>query len=264
MSTSSELFAGVSFAIDPIGVVRSPFLERVDAPRQPSLAPDVEGTIELFAGRGFEDAIQDLETWDHLWVIFWFDRNDSGYRPKVQPPRSGVKRGVLATRAPYRPNPIGLSAVRLVRIEGLTLHIRGLDLLDGTPVLDIKPYVAYTDAIPDASSGWLEAPDDPRKAFEVAYSDEAIEQLAYLRTAHAIDLKPRMDAALALGPAPHAYRRIRRRGVEFELAVKEWRALFVVNGACMQVSRIESGYKRKQTAAEPLPDAHREFRARFP
>ena len=105
---------------------------------------------------------------------------------------------------------------------------------------------------------------DPRKAFEVAYSERAVNQLDYLRELHATDLKPRMDAALALGPAPHAYRRIRRRGAEYELAVKEWRAVFVVSGTCMQVSRIESGYRRKQTEAAPMPDAHREFRLRYP
>lgn len=249
-----------SLTMTPIGVVRSPFLERVDAPRQPSAAPHVEGRVELYPGRGFEDAIQDLDTWDHLWLVFWFDRNDDGYRPKVLPPRSAIKRGVLATRSPYRPNPIGLSAVRLVRIEGLTLHIRGLDLLDGTPVLDIKPYVAYTDAIPDASSGWLESPDDPREVYQVDYEPKAVEQLDYLRMAHAIDLKPRIDASLALGPAPHAYRRIRRRGELSELAVKEWRAIFRVDGHRMQVLHIESGYKRKDT---PTPEAHRAFRALY-
>jgi len=264
MASNSGPFEGISFALDPIGIVHSPFLERVDAPRQSSLAPDVEGTVELFAGRGLEDALHDIETWDHLWLIFWFDRNEGGYRPKVQPPRSAVKRGVLATRAPYRPNPIGLSAVRLVRVEGLTLHLRGLDLLDGTPVLDIKPYVAYTDAIPSASRGWLDAPDDPGKVFEVSYSEQAVQQLDYLRQAHDLDLKPRIDAALALGPAPHAYRRIRRRGVEFELCVKEWRAVFAVSGACMQVSRIESGYRRKETRSQPAPAAHLAFRARYP
>jgi tRNA (adenine37-N6)-methyltransferase len=254
---------GGLITLDPIGVVRSPFHERVDAPRQPSAAPDVEGTVELFPGRGLEDAVQDLDSWDHLWLVVWFDRNEDGYRPKVQPPRSAVKRGVLATRAPYRPNPIGLSAVRLLRVEGLTLHIRGLDLLDGTPVLDIKPYVAYTDAIPDASRGWLDAPDDPKPAYDVQYALEAVQQLDYLCAVHGIDLKPRIDAALALGPAPHAYRRIRPRGAHLELAVKEWRAIFCVIERRMQVMRIESGYKRKETAQEPAPEAHRAFRALY-
>ncbi len=263
MTASSEGERGGLITLDPIGVVRSPFMDRVDAPRQPSAAPDVEGRIELYPGRHFEDALQDLERWDHIWVIFWFDRNEDGYRPKVLPPRSAVKRGVLATRAPYRPNPIGLSAVRLMRIEGLTLHIRGLDLLDGTPVLDIKPYVAYTDAIPDASRGWLDERDDPHPGYDVQYDAKAAEQLEYLRNAHGLDLKPRIDAALALGPAPHAYRRIRPRGTDFELSVKEWRAIFRVSGRRMQVLQIESGYKRKESAAEPEPEAHRAFRGLY-
>ena len=83
-------------------------------------------------------------------MLFWFDRNE-GWRPKVLPPRSrSGRKGVFATRSPHRPNPLGLSAVRLERVDGLTLHVSDVDMLDGTPVLDIKPYVAYTDAIADA------------------------------------------------------------------------------------------------------------------
>ncbi len=264
MTSPSARAPGGPITLQPIGVVCSPFMERVDAPRQTRVAPDVSGTVALYPGRGLEDALQDIERWDHLWLIVWLDRNEGVFRPKVQPPRSTVKRGVLATRAPYRPNPIGLSAVRLVGVQGLTLHIRGLDLLDGTPVLDIKPYVAYTDAIPHASTGWLDAPHDPGPAYEVTYSDLAVEQLDYLCTEHALDLRSRIDAALLLGPAPHAYRRIRRCGEGYELAVKEWRALFRESGRIMQVQRIDSGYNRKVTPSEPLPAVHRAFRARYP
>src|SRR5689334_165716 len=110
----------------PIGLVRSPFVERVEAPRQPRAAEGVEGTIELFSGQGYEDALSDLEGWQFIWVVAWFDRNPT-YRPKVMPPRSTRKRGVFATRSPHRPNPISLSVVELVRVDGLTLHVRDLD-----------------------------------------------------------------------------------------------------------------------------------------
>src|SRR5262244_267842 len=121
-----------SLTLVPIGVARTPFTERVAAPRQPYAAPSVPGTIELLPDRHFEDALSDLEGWDYLWVIFWFHLN-RGWRPKVLPPRSEKKRrGVFATRSPHRPNPIGLSVVKLERIEGLRLHVRNVDMVDGT------------------------------------------------------------------------------------------------------------------------------------
>jgi tRNA-Thr(GGU) m(6)t(6)A37 methyltransferase TsaA len=260
------------FEIEPIGIVRSPFVERVDAPRQAPVAGDVEGRVELFAGRMLEDALQDLALWDHLWLITWFHHN-AGFRPKVQPPRSAVKRGVLATRAPYRPNPIGLTAVRLERVDGLVLHVRGLDLLEGTPVLDIKPYVPYSDAIPDANHGWLDVeasaltrPADPLPAYAVAFSDHAQMQLSYLCAEHDIDLVERIKSALALGPSPHAYRRIRREGEAYVLSVRDFRVVFAdVGKRTLQVVALRSGYKPRELHAADgaAPAAHRAFVARF-
>ncbi len=144
-----------------IGVVRSPFTERHGTPRQPGLrgpkeAGVVDATVELHADRVHVDAVRDLERFDHVWLITWLHLNGPRRRPSVKPPRGGPARGVLATRAPHRPNPIGLSAVRLLRVDGLVLHVRGVDLIDGTPVLDVKPYVPDFDAIADASRGWLD------------------------------------------------------------------------------------------------------------
>ncbi len=250
--------------LEPIGVVRCPSIERADAPRQPSVAQDIEGTVELFGGRHLEDAVCDLEAWDYIWLIVWFDRNEGSFRPKVRPPRSGVKRGVLATRAPYRPNPIGISAVRLLSVQGLTLHVRGLDLLDGTPVLDVKPYVAYTDAIVDAKGGWLSAPDDPRASYTVTFSSHAEAQLAFLR-AHGLELEARLSQALALGPSPHAYRRIKREGEGFVIAIKDFRARFTVEGQRVLVSSLFSGYKPRALieASGDVPELHRAFVATY-
>src|SRR5690349_16298038 len=122
--------------LHPIGVIRSPFRDRHSAPRQPPLAQDVEARIELLPRAELEHGLADIEAWSHLWVIYWFHLN-THFRPKVEAPRSEKRRGVFATRAPYRPNPIGLSAVSLLRVEGSVLHVRGLDMIDGTPVLDI-------------------------------------------------------------------------------------------------------------------------------
>ncbi|ATX82277.1 tRNA-Thr(GGU) m(6)t(6)A37 methyltransferase TsaA [Mariprofundus ferrinatatus] len=150
-SESSEL----EITMQPIGVVHSSYRERFAVPRQPSLDDPQSATIELNDGMNLDQAVKDLDGFSHIWVIYWMHLNQ-GWNPTVTPPRGPkVRRGLFATRGPHRPNSIGLSAVRLTRVEGRTLHIQGHDMLDGTPVLDIKPYLPYADAFPDASSGWV-------------------------------------------------------------------------------------------------------------
>jgi tRNA-Thr(GGU) m(6)t(6)A37 methyltransferase TsaA len=254
-----------SYSFDPIGVVRSPFAERVDAPRQATVAPGAVGRIELYPGRGYEDALEDLAAWDYVWVIFVFHKNveeGRGWHPKVQPPRSDTKRGLFSTRSPHRPNPIGLSAVKIERVEGLVVHVRELDVLDGSPVLDLKPYVAYADARPDARAGWLDT-RDPVAAWEVVFTDPALEELAWL-VANGVDLRARVEAALALGPQPHAYRRIRPHGAGMRLALKEWRIDFGVDGRRIVVTSVRSGYRMKELETNAAPELHRSFTARFP
>jgi tRNA-Thr(GGU) m(6)t(6)A37 methyltransferase TsaA len=258
-----------SLTLTPIGVVRSPFADRASAPRQPAAAAGAPGEIVLYPGRNLEHAVEDLGEWSMIWVLFWFHLNP-GWRPKVLPPRSdGRRRGVLATRSPHRPNPIGLSALRLEEVRGLTLVVRDLDLVDGTPVLDVKPYVPYTDAHPDARSGWLEtlaAPADPGPAYELEWSERARAELAWLREEHAVDLETPITQTLSIGPQPHPYRRIRRvSSGGLVLAVKEWRVAFRVEGRRVLVDAVTTGYRPSQLAssAEPPIAMHRAFVARF-
>jgi len=154
--------ASLHINMQAIGVVHSNYRERFATPRQPVLGKPQTAQIRLNAGMNFDQALQDLDGFSHIWVIYWMHLN-RGWNPTVIPPRGPkIRRGTLATRAPHRPNSIGLSAVCLKSIEGRTLHIEGHDMLDGTPVLDIKPYLPYADAIADATSGWLaeiELPD---------------------------------------------------------------------------------------------------------
>lgn len=151
------------FIYRPIGILRSPYTRRIDAPHQSTVVEGTEtgelalATLELHDWLD-EETIQDLKGFDRIWLIFVFHLSE-GWKNSVKPPRGGPKRSVLATRSPHRPNSIGLSAVELVRIEGRTLHLRGVDLLDGTPVLDIKPYVSYADSFPDAKAGWVDGLD---------------------------------------------------------------------------------------------------------
>jgi len=262
-----------TLTLTPIGFVRSPHRDKRDAPRQPAQARGVAGQIELIAQAELEHALSDLDAWSHIWVLFWFHLNRS-FRAKVLPPRSLKKRGVFATRSPYRPNPIGMSVLRLERVEGRVLHVRDLDILDGTPVLDIKPYVAYTDAVPEAGAGWLaEQPDavaDAGPQYEVEFVDRACEQLAWLEPRSPCDVRALARSVLSAGPSPHAYRRIRAFEGYSVLAVKDFRAYFRVEGKSVRVFEIASGY-RARVLADPHASAteltplsvHREFVALF-
>lgn len=260
---------GEPITLTPIGVVRSPFTRKVEAPRQPRAAAHVEGRIEL--APTFEHAVEDLDGFDHVWVLAWMDRA-RGFRSKVLPPRSDKKRGVFATRSPHRPNPIALSAMELVRVEGTVLHVRGVDLLDGTPVLDVKPYLPWTDAIPRARTGWLESeqaasdeerPADPQPDYEVALAPRAAEQLAWLKE-RGVALEETLRTILSASPRPHPYRRIRpdRERGGFVLALHEWRVAFTVEGRHVRVHEVRSGYRPRELREHPL---HRAFgEARFP
>jgi tRNA-Thr(GGU) m(6)t(6)A37 methyltransferase TsaA len=263
MATPFEPEDGPELVVRPIGFARTPFRERVSTPRQPYAAEGARGTIELRPNCNFEHALEDLETWDHIWVIFWFHLNE-GWRPKVLPPRSTRRRGVFATRSPHRPNPLGLSVLSLEAVDGLSLQVRNIDVVDGTPVLDIKPYVPFADAIPSAKSGWLETPD-PEPSFEVLFDPLAQEQSNWLRFTHNVDLTPPITHALSLGPAPHPYRRIRREGDSFRLAVKDWRVFFQVDGRRITVASIASGYRAREleNSSDPAIAIHRSYRARY-
>jgi tRNA-Thr(GGU) m(6)t(6)A37 methyltransferase TsaA len=262
-----------TLSLTPIGVAHTPFHDKRSAPRQPAAARGVAGTIELFAQSHYEHALCDLEKWSHIWVIFWFHRNAS-WRAKVLPPRSQQKRGVLATRSPHRPNPLGLSVLSLERVEGRILHVRDLDLLDGTPVLDIKPYVPYCDVVSSAQSGWLErvtlAPADPGPRYAVSFGDRALEQLAWLAQRTDLDLRALAEQVLAAGPVPHPYRRIKREGELFRLAVKDFRVRFSVEDDRVCVLEIATGYRKRvlddlgAIATEQTPlSVHRGFVQRF-
>lgn len=256
---------GHPFTFSAIGHAVTPFVEKRRAPRQGVLATEacrieLVDDVEAF-GASFEHALVGLERFDRIWVLFVFDRA-GGYRPKVLPPRSAVRLGVLATRSPHRPNPLGMTTARLERVEGRTLHVRELDLLDGTPILDVKPYVPYADAFPEASSGWLERPPDPKPAHVVEWSEAARVKLELLASL-GVTLAPEVEQALALGLAPHPYRRIRGKGAQRTLALKDWRVDFEVRveGAHERglVTDVRSGYAPAALARADAPAVHLAF-----
>ena len=257
--------------LQPIGTIATPYDQRYRAPRQPGAArASAEGLITLNAGMNFEQALADLEGFERIWVLYWFDRN-SAWRPKVLPPRGPrVRRGVFATRSPHRPNPIGLSLVRLIAVSGRTLRVADVDLLDGTPILDIKPYLPYAEAFPDAGMGWLQDVVDDGLELDVSWSELASEQSQWLRDEHGVDIAAHAEAVLSADPESHPYRRTSERDDgTMELAIQSWRVVYQSDPTRVQILRIESGYSSAivdATDDRSLHDheAHRAFHARWP
>jgi tRNA-Thr(GGU) m(6)t(6)A37 methyltransferase TsaA len=239
--------------LTPIGFVRTGLRNKFDAPHQPDSGGEERCWIELLPDQNFEIAMQDLAGFERIWVISWFDRN-ANWRPRVMPPRGpAVRRGVFATRSPHRPNPIGLTSVRLYAVEGLILETGPLDLTDGTPVLDIKPYLHTVDAHPEAKLGWLEevelAENAPGK-YEVVIEEPAQEQLDWLRTNFGIDYISRASVLLSRDPSPHRTRRILKlQDNEFRMACGAWRIFFQMDGNLVKVQRIGKGYSDESLVA---------------
>jgi tRNA-Thr(GGU) m(6)t(6)A37 methyltransferase TsaA len=205
-SPSLSSFDGKNWTIPPIGVVRSAFTEKFGIPRQPGLTPEAKGIVQLQPHALFAAACKELDQFTHIWIIFVFHANESrDWKPAIRPPRLGgnKKVGVLSSRSPHRPNPIGMSVVKLDRIEldhpdGVRLHVSGLDILDGSPVLDIKPYLPYADSIPNANSGWA---NDPIPKTEVRFTEEALNDIERRQTEQ-LNLKPMIIEMLELDPRP--------------------------------------------------------------
>lgn len=172
----------MSHPCEPIGIIRSCFPEKFGVPQQPRLVPAATAELELLGPYARAEAVRGLAAFSHLWVLFLFHHNlGEGWRPTVRPPRLGGRKrvGVFASRSPFRPNPIGLSAVELLAVQAgpsrVLLRLRGVDLVDGTPVLDIKPYLPHTDAIPDARGGYARVATPARLA--VRFGESATLQI---------------------------------------------------------------------------------------
>jgi tRNA-Thr(GGU) m(6)t(6)A37 methyltransferase TsaA len=196
----------MEFTFPAIGIIHSCFKEKFGIPRQPGLAPLATAELELLPPYNDPDAVDGLEGCSHIWVQFVFHANSrSEWKPKVKPPRLGGNKslGVFATRSPTRPAPIGLSVVKLDGIlerDGkLLLQLSGIDLLDGTPVLDIKPYVPYVDLVPDAINKFADAA--PR-LIPVDFNDETAAFCSDYRQKTHIDLTGLIRQILQQDPRP--------------------------------------------------------------
>lgn len=261
------------FQFQPIGHVRSGKDVRFEARHQPNEADPERNVLELLPEPGFREALRDLDGMDRIWLVWVFHRANS-WRPLVLPPRGPAqRRGLFATRSPHRPNPIGLTPVRLVGIEGLRLVLGPCDLMDGTPVLDIKPYAPSYDSFPDAQAGWIDEVDARMAlppAFTVVLAPRAAEQSLWLRERWNVDFLPRMTELLARDPSPHRTRRIRTRpGGRFDIGCGTWKGVFTVEGTTVTVQEFEPSYPvRFLTEAWrtgiPDHDAQLDFLSRWP
>lgn len=218
----------MNVSMESIAVIRSPFREKFSTPRQPGLTPSVTALIEFNPDFCSPEAVRGLEGFSHIWLIFLFHQNlKQGWKPTVRPPRLGGNQrvGVYSSRSPFRPNPVGLSAVKLLDLnicgQEISLKVEGPDLIDKTPIIDIKPYISYSNSIPEATRGFA---DQALERLEVIYSDQAQKQLQrYAITSP--DLEHLLRETLALDPRP-AYKRNtdeeKRYGVLFDRYNVNW------------------------------------------
>lgn len=228
------------YPIEPIGVIQSPYQEKFAVPRQPRLAPSATARIKLMGEANSPESVRGIEQFSHIWLLFLFDKNlAAGWKPTVRPPRLGGNEriGVFASRATFRPNGIGMSAVEL---KGVTqqgnqtwLELGSVDLVSGTPIVDIKPYIPYSDSIPDAKGGF--AAEEP-EILEVNFSEQAISKLnQHPEAKHIIQV---IKEVLGQDPRP-AYKKNKLDEKEYAVNLFDLNVKFTVSPLFITVTRIE-------------------------
>lgn len=207
--------------LEPIAFLKTPFPEKFGIPRQPGLAPAARATLELEEPFRKPGVFDGLDGTSHLWLIFIFHHQPDDWQPKVRPPRLGgnQKRGVFATRSPRRPNRLGMSVVKLEQVvaEEFRLEVSGVDLLDGTPIVDIKPYVPYSDSLPHAVHGFATGEPERRA---VVFSEEASAALE-----SEPQLRELIEQVLGLDPRPRYHQDEREYGTALEDRNVRWRVV---------------------------------------
>ena len=217
----------------PIAYIHSEFPEKFGVPRQSGLAGSLCGTIVLEPEYRSPDALRGLEGFSHLWLIWGFSANrHEQWQPTVRPPRLGgnERMGVFATRSPYRPNPLGLSCVEIecVDMNTSTIYVRGADLVDGTPIYDIKPYIRYADSRPDAVCGYVDCLEE--RHLDVVFPESAVSKIMDP------DVREALRQTLSLDPRPSYHNDSSR---EYGLSFAGFNVRFVVDGEKLIVISVE-------------------------
>lgn len=188
-----------------IGVVESCYPDKFGTPRQPGLVPDSKAFLRLNKEWQPEDSLSGLDGFSHLWILFWFHKNSesSRFHAKVFPPRmGGDKVGVFSTRSPHRPNPIGLSLLKIESIEKEGVWVSGIDLIEGTPIVDLKPYLPYAESISDARGGWTENKTQKAPINIEFLCTEILEKWKQKRP----EIENLIKQTLSLDPRPNVYK----------------------------------------------------------
>ncbi len=253
--------------VNPIGFFRSDLKNPYDLPRQPDDSSTVS-CIELKTQQNFEQALDHLEQFDRIWVIYHFHHNTS-WKPMTLPPRGTDKKiGVFSTRSPYRPNPIGLSCLRLLKIDGLKLWVEGADLMDETPILDIKPYIPTHDSFPKASMGWLENIENEK--WNVTFLSEAELALNWLAEMGEGKIRNFIMRQLEYDPTNSEKKRVTKSNADVcTLAYRTWRIDFKISEIekTIRIIKIYSAYSSIEITGNNDPyndlDLHRQFIKKF-
>jgi tRNA-Thr(GGU) m(6)t(6)A37 methyltransferase TsaA len=265
---SNKSYQPEPLLINPIGVLYSSVKERYEAPRQGVHARETTGVIQLNPYSNFEQAVRDLEGFERIWVFYQFHLN-LGWKPLVSPPRFLERKiGVFATRSPFRPNPLGMSCVKLLKVEKLKIYIAEFDILDQTPIIDIKPYLPYSDSFPESRTGWLENRDN--EAYNVILAPLAKTQSDWLVENYDFNIENYCKVQLQFEPENDARKRIHRTGERAVLQFRTWRIDYTVDNSEKQVTvlKIRSQYSSEELMAG-MPDkkgdkdSHRKFTSVF-
>ncbi|MCF7499179.1 tRNA (N6-threonylcarbamoyladenosine(37)-N6)-methyltransferase TrmO [Pseudoalteromonas sp. L1] len=229
------------YQLTAVGHIQSPYKQKFAIPRQPRLVPEAKAKLVFSSDFNREEFVRGLDEFSHIWLLFRFHETaDKGYSAMVRPPRLGgnERKGVFATRATFRPNAIGMSAVKLEGIEykngQLSLLLSGIDLLDGTPILDIKPYLPYSDAMTDATAGFADT--RPETDMSVEFSDEA---LAFIeKQTEQPELKAFISNVLKQDPRP-AYKKQRESEQSYGMTLYDFNIRWQVRDNHNTVTSIE-------------------------
>ncbi len=228
------------YSIEPIGFIESPYKEKFAVPRQPRLVPAAGARVRLSSAANSPEALRGIEQFSHVWLLFLFDQNlDAGWKPTVRPPRLGGNEriGVFASRSTFRPNGIGMSAVEVKGVskkgDQLYLELGSVDLVDGTPIVDIKPYIPYSDSISDATGGYAET--EPETS-QVCFSAQALTMLQSRKDG--LMQQQVIEQVLAQDPRP-AYKKNKSDDKEYAVYLFDLNVKFRVNGNLITVTAIE-------------------------
>jgi tRNA-Thr(GGU) m(6)t(6)A37 methyltransferase TsaA len=224
----------------PIGYVTSCFKEKFGTPRQPLLVPEAKAILKIRADLNPLHALSGLEEFSHIWIIFDFHKNSNKqFNAKIYPPRlNGEKIGVFATRSPHRPNAVGISCAKLDGIAGDTVYISGIDIIEGTPVLDIKPYLPEFDSVPLATRGWVNRADNA--ALTVTFAPEAKDQLGIYDPDGSKNLLQMIFRILQLDPRNPMDREETRQNKPLGFFLSDFNVIFSVEGRVATVLKVES------------------------